>query len=244
MAWLPLAEFSYNNSPSASTSHSPFFASHGFHPRFNALTSASLVPRADEWLASLHAIQEDLVLSLDFAKAQQARFHNRKRRPADEYAPGDLVWLSRRHLKMSRPFNKLDVRRVGPFLVDKMIGRNAVKLHLSPAFRRLHPVFNLSLITRFVPSVDVSRDSDLPILTSLANDFINDGAISNVLAFRRSPLGADEYLLRYGDASGLNDTWTALADIPPYVFPALLDFHRVFPYVGPLPLPVLCSPPA
>lgn len=239
--WLPLAEFSYNNSPSASTTHSPFFACHGFHPCFNALTSASVVPKADEWLTTLHSIQEDLVSALAFAKAQQARFHNRKRRPADTYLPGDLVWLSRRHLKTSRPCNKLDVRRVGPFLVDKMIGRNAVKLHLSPAFKQLHPVFNLSLITRFVPSTDVSRVSDLPILTSLATGFINDGAITRVLDFWRASTGAEEYLLRYGDASGLNDTWTPLADIPPYVFPSLLNFHSVVLYDGPLPLPVLCT---
>lgn len=240
VSWLPLAEFSYNNSPSASTSHSPFFACYGFHPRFNALNSSSAVPRADEWLKNLHSIQEDLVSTLDFAKQQQARFHNRKRRPADSYAPGDLVWLSRRNLKTSRPCNKLDVRRVGPFRVDRMVGKNAVKLLLSPAFKRLHPVFNLSLITRFIPSVDVTRDSDLPILTSLANDFINDGSVTRVLQFRRASSGADEYLLRHGDASGLNDTWTSLADVPPYVFPALLQFHSTFCYDGPLPRPVLC----
>lgn len=240
VSWLPLAEFLYNNSPSASTKHSPFFACYGFHPCFNALTSSSTVPQADVWLKNLHSIQEDLVSTLEFAKLQQARFHNRKRRPAEFYAPGDLVWLSRRNLKTSRPCNKLDVRRVGPFLVDRMIGRNAVKLHLSPAFKRLHPVFNLSLITRFVPSVDVSRDSDLPIITSLANDFINDGSVTRVLQFRRAPSGADEYLLRFGDASGLNDTWTPLADIPSYVFPSLLQFHSTFAYNGPLPLPVLC----
>lgn len=120
--WLPLAKFSYNNSPSASMSHSPFFACHGFHPCFNSLTSASLVPKADDWLTMLHKIQEDLISALDFAKFQQAQFHNRKHQPANTYSPGDLVWLSRRHLKTSRPCNNLDGRRVGPFSVDRMIG--------------------------------------------------------------------------------------------------------------------------
>lgn len=103
-------------------------------------------------------------------------------------------------------------------------------------------MFSLSLITRFVPSTDVSQDSDLPILTSLANEFIMDSAISRVLGFQGSSTGADEYLLRYGDASGLNDTWTPLSNITPYVFPSLLDFHSVVPYDGPLPLPTLCTP--
>lgn len=150
-SWLPIAEFYYNNSPSSSTSHSPSFACYGFHPRFNALTSASVVPRADDWLKYLHYIQEHPKTSLTDAKSRQAHFHNLHRRPAKHYEPGELVWLSRKHLKTSRPCNKLDVRRVGPFIVDRMIGKNAVKLHLTPAFKPLHPVFNLSLISRFVP---------------------------------------------------------------------------------------------
>lgn len=241
-SWLPLAEFSDNISPSASTTDSPFFACYAFHPRFNALTSASLVPKADEWLAIIHTVQEDLVSSLDFAKSQQARFHNHKRRPADTYSPGDMFWLSRRNLKTCRPCNKLDVRHVGPFAVVNMFVKNAVKLHLSPAFKRLHPVFNLSLITQYVLPIGLPWDSDLPIITSLANDVINESAITQVLQFRCSSSGADEYLLQYSDASGLNDSWTPLSAIPSYVFPALLDFHSVFPYTGPLPLPVLCSP--
>lgn len=96
-SWLPLAEFSYKTSPSASTTHSSFFACYGFHPHFNALTSASFVPKADEWLATLHAVQEDLVLSLEFVKSQQAHFHNRKLLPAETYSPGDMVCLSCRH---------------------------------------------------------------------------------------------------------------------------------------------------
>lgn len=123
-----------------------------------------------------------------------------------------------------------------------MVGKNAVKLSLTSAFKRLHPVFNLSLITRYVPPIDVTRDSDLPIVTSLANEFISHGEVTRVLQFRRATSGADEYLLRYGDASGLNDSWVPLSEIPPYVFPSLLRFHSVFVYDGPLPLPVLCSP--
>lgn len=38
VAWLPLAEFSYNNTPSSSTLSSPFFSCFGFHPRFNSLS--------------------------------------------------------------------------------------------------------------------------------------------------------------------------------------------------------------
>lgn len=55
--WLPIAEFSYNNSPSASTKFSPFFAVHGFHPRFNSFVASSGIPAADKFMSHLQNIQ-------------------------------------------------------------------------------------------------------------------------------------------------------------------------------------------
>lgn len=52
-----------------------------------------------------------------------------------------------------------------------MFGLNSVKLHLTPSFKILHRVFNLSLISRFVPAIDIAQDTDLPMITSLAADF-------------------------------------------------------------------------
>ena len=52
---LPLAEFTYNNTPSATTGISPFFANKGYHPNL------TVHPERD--LASSHA--RDLVVNLD-----------------------------------------------------------------------------------------------------------------------------------------------------------------------------------
>lgn len=141
---------------------------------------------------------------------------------AESFAPGDLVWLSRRNLETTRPSNKLDVRHVGPFPVDRMIGTNAVKLILSPSSRRLHPVFNLALISCFIPPVDTDCVSDLPSITCLAEDFLARHTVTKVVGFRRSPSRVHEYLLRFGDESGLNDVWTPLSSVPPFVLPTLL----------------------
>lgn len=175
------------------------------------------------------------------AKRSQAKFYNAGRRVADVFSQGDLVWLSRRNLKTSRPFSKLDVRRVGPFPVDHMVGTNTVKLLLPAEYRRLHPVFDISLIKRYIPPVDVSRDTDLPILTELADGLSAAHGIRAVLAFRRSVTGADEYLVRFGSESGLDDAWTPLSAIPPSIFPLLLSYHRLSPHVGPGPPPVLAG---
>jgi len=52
---LPLAEFAYNNTPSATTGVSPFFANKGYHPNL------SVYPERD--IASSHA--HDFIINLD-----------------------------------------------------------------------------------------------------------------------------------------------------------------------------------
>ena len=52
---LSLAEFAYNNAPSATTSTSPFFANKGYHP--------NLTIHLEQDLASSHA--KNLVVNLD-----------------------------------------------------------------------------------------------------------------------------------------------------------------------------------
>lgn len=112
--WLPMAEFSYNNTPSSSTKFSPFFAVHGYHPPYNSLVASSGIPAADMFISHLQDIQEDLKNNLSAAKEAQSRFYNKDKRVDIVYSPGDLVWLSRRHIKTRRPNSKLDVRRLGP----------------------------------------------------------------------------------------------------------------------------------
>lgn len=107
--WLAMAEFSYNNTPSSSTKFSPFFAIQGYHPRYNSLVASSGVPTADLFIAHLQEIQTQLQDNLVKAKDAQSRFYNKNRRIDVTYNPGDLVWLSRRHIKTRRPNSKLDV---------------------------------------------------------------------------------------------------------------------------------------
>jgi hypothetical protein len=47
---LPLAEFSYNNTVSASTGKSPFFANYGYHARFGGTFNKATVTELDAFL--------------------------------------------------------------------------------------------------------------------------------------------------------------------------------------------------
>jgi len=105
---LPLAEFAYNNAPSATTGVSPFFANKEYHPNL------SVYPERD--IASFHA--RDFVLNLDelqdmlkeeIAKAQRqyqpsADLH--RRQPPD-FQVGQSVFIRSQYFQTTRPSKKL-----------------------------------------------------------------------------------------------------------------------------------------
>ena len=81
---------------------------------------------------------------------------NRKRRSALIFSPGKKVWLSRRHVGSTRPSSKLDVRRLGPFLVIGQIGTSSYRLEL-PSSVKIHPVFHVSLLEPHNPNTFPGR---------------------------------------------------------------------------------------
>lgn len=230
--WLPMAEFAYNNTPSASTRFSPFFAIHGYHPRFNSLVASSGIPLADKFVSHLQDIQHQLIDNLSRAKASQARFYDKNRRIDVCYMPGDLVWLSRRYIKTQRPNSKLDVRRIGPFKIKRMIGKNAAELILPANLSRLHPVFNVSLLMPYVTN-DVSGSLQVPMETrDFVQDFVTWASSSYVLDYRCTLGNIHEYLMRDDDPSGLNDEWRLLTTISPNLDMFLQEFHQRTPSRG------------
>lgn len=232
--WLSLAEFAFNNSASSSTGLSPFFENFGFHPRFDNTVGASRVPKADAFIEHLQVIQGHLQEQLTLAKDRQKKFYDLGKRVDTIYSPGDLVWLSRKFIKTRRPSQKLDFRRIGPFAVVRMIGKNAVELQLSQTFARLHPVFNVSLITPFLQS-ELNPDfyqkgfsaDVLPSDSDAVKFLTNWIAISHILGHCVSG-GEHFYLLRCaGNLSNENDVWTPLQDISRNLDPFIQHYHQI-----------------
>ena len=64
---------------------------------------------------------------------------------------GDRVWLLRRHVKTTRPCDKLDYQRLGPFTISNQINEVVFRLDLPPEMH-LRPVFHVSLLEPYIMS--------------------------------------------------------------------------------------------
>ena len=167
---LPLAEFSYNNSKHASTGVSPFFALTGQHPRwsFNDF-STSVNPSAEDRLQRLQSVQAALRQHLLEAQDHQKKAADRYRQASPIYHIGDQVWLLRRNIQTTRPCNKFDYQRLGPFPVSAQINEVAYRLEL-PSSMHIHPVFHVSLLEPYHPNTFPGRSAPPPAPITIDND--------------------------------------------------------------------------
>jgi hypothetical protein len=160
--FLHMAEFAYNNSIHSSTGYTPFFANTGCHPRWMMLENIEVSnnPTIEGHLEQLKDIQVKLADHLLRAQATYKKAADRRRLNSSPEKPmfqvGDRVWLVRRNVKTTRPCNKLDYQRLGPFVISHQINDVAFRLDL-PQEMHLHPVFHVSLLEPWVPATIPGR---------------------------------------------------------------------------------------
>src|SRR6202045_3684148 len=91
---LPLAEFAYNNAPSAATGITPFFANKGFHPNLSISISRTFSSTwAKDFTVDLDKLHQDLRAHIAAAQEWTQKYADRKRLPAPEIRPGQCVFI-------------------------------------------------------------------------------------------------------------------------------------------------------
>jgi hypothetical protein len=225
---LPTAELAYNNSTHSSTGKSPFFANYGYHPTLPATVHAHALkssnPAAEELVKTLRDLHNQVTRDLADAAATQARFYNRKVKRAPPFKEGDQVWLLRRNIKTSRPSDKLDSKRLGPFPIKAKVGDAAYQLQL-PRSMRIHPVFHVSLLEPFRPNDIPGRvqDPPPPVVVDDHEEFEAQEVLDS-----RTRRGKLQYLVHWKDWPVSERTWEPaehLANAQDLV----RDFHRAYP---------------
>ena len=201
---LPFAEMAMNNAVSASTRRSPYEANYGFKPRFDFLSETkndSNVPAADEFLENLKKIWNEVSKNLSLTR-ERMKTQQGKRREAREFEVGDMVWLETKHLSRTRPSEKLDYKRVGPYKILEKINANAYRLEL-PIGSRQHDVINVEKLTPFIKASD-ERRSVYPA-PEIVNGY-EEFEVERILAERRIKR-KKFYLIKWKGYSDAENSW-------------------------------------
>lgn len=168
---LPLAEFQYNNHVHSSTQQTPFLLDTGRHPHMGFEPIArSRMETANEFVDRMKKSLEEAKCALAKAKDDMARYYNRRRTPAPNYAPGDKVFLDGSDISITRPSRKLAHKFLGPYSIDRKVGPNAYCLKLPRSMSRLHPVFNVIKLMPAPSDPIPGRRADPPPPPELIDD--------------------------------------------------------------------------
>jgi len=166
--YLPAAEFAYNNSKQASTGYTPFELDTGRHPITPmTLNNTSNVVAADDfvkhWKHVIKITQDHLMEAQD----KQQKYANQHRRH-EEFEVGTKVLLNSKNIiapvNRNRPTQKLTPKYLGPYEVVEVISPTAYRLALPPTLR-IHPVFHIALLKKYVESDDYPQLPPPPPVT-------------------------------------------------------------------------------
>jgi len=151
-SWLPLAEFSYNNSYQESIKIAPFEALYGRKCRtpLNWVEAGErryygidFVPEAEK---KVRTIQEHMKA----AQSRQKSYADIRRRPL-MFEVGDYVYLKVSPIKGTQRFGakrKLAPRYVGPYKIRERRGEVAYKLQLPESMSSIFSIFHVSQLKK------------------------------------------------------------------------------------------------
>ena len=142
---LLLAEFAYNNAPSATTGISPFFAYKGYHPNISIYLECDLTStHAREFAVNLDELHQELQKQISAAQHCYQLPADARQSPAPDFKIRDKVYLNAKFLHTTHPSQKLSNKNVGPYKIIAKPGSHSFTLWLPDSMCAIHLVFHIS----------------------------------------------------------------------------------------------------
>jgi len=128
---LPLAEFAFNNAPSATTGVSPFFANKGYHPNITIHPERDLASaRAQQYVVDLDELHQELKTAIAEAQKRYQGPTDAQRSPPPLFTIRQQVFIKAQFFRTTRPSKKLSDKYAGPFEIIAQPGTHSFTLRL------------------------------------------------------------------------------------------------------------------
>ena len=154
---LPFCQYVYNTSKHSATKMTPYRALFGREAQdpVNWFTQAGMEihPNVHENIKHMARVLARVRDSLHMAQQVMERYENRAQRDVS-FDIGDMVYLDARNLGSSHfvhSARKLRERYIGPFKILRRVARYAYELDVKDTLPRVHPVFHVALLWKFIP---------------------------------------------------------------------------------------------
>src|SRR5712671_4923814 len=204
--WLPLAQYTWNSWPNASTKKSPFELILGYVPLAHQPSREANIPDINNRLARIKEAREEAQRAL---KRTQERMIKETRFKGFEI--GNKVWLEGTNIKSPYDSKKLSPKRYGPFEVVAKISHVAYQISL-PETWGIHDVFHASLLTPYKETDEHGTNFLEPPPELIEGE--EEWEIEQILGKRHFGRGKKlQYLVRWKDYSPAHDQWVDKSDI-------------------------------
>jgi len=160
---LPLAEFAYNNAPSATTGVSPFFVNKGYHPNLSVYPERDIASScACDFILNLEELQDTLKEEIAKAQRQYQPSADSRRQQLPDFQVRQSVFVRSQYFRMTHPSKKLSEKYLGPYEIIAQPSPQSFTLHLPDTMRAAHPVFHVSMLEPATPNTFQQRSEPPP----------------------------------------------------------------------------------
>ena len=214
---LPLAQYTLNAWPNATTKKAPFELIMGHIPRVHQSVRPFKSPTVEARMQQMKQARQDAKEALK--KAADLEVPTR----FEPYQLGDKVWLEGRNLTTTHPTAKLAPRRYGPFTITHVISRTSYQLKL-PSQWKIHSVFHATLLTPYKETPLNGSHNKEP-----APELINGQPkweVEQILRVRWY-WHQVQYLIRWKGFSEAHDSWEPAANV--HTDKLIQEFYKRYP---------------
>ena len=214
---LPLAQYTLNSWPNATTKKALFELILGHIPKVHQsarpFKSLSVEVRLQQLKQACKEAREALQKAADMVLPTCF----------EPYQKGDKVWLEGHNLNTTHPSSKLALRRYGPFPITHVVSCTSYQLKLPPQWK-LHDVFHTTLLTPYKETALNGQSYQEP-----APDLINEQPeweVELLLRVRRQR-NQLQFLVCWKGFSEAHNSWEPAKDI--HIEKLVQEFYKRHP---------------